>query len=221
MKRRFTVAIGLLLAGLTGNALAASIPGVNFHVVTHYRVPRTVVHANLEAQATGISSAAIAAQVNATMAWAATKLHTVPGIHWHSTGYQTYRTGPKGKDWTVRETIKVRGKPSVLLPLLGTLQSRLHLVGLSYAPAAKVQKQAMQQAVLRGLHRYRKLATQDCKALGFSQAHSGRLFIDTPTTVLPHPLIMMAARAVPGPVVGHGGEDVGRVVVGGNAYCEQ
>lgn len=215
----------LSLAGLIfpGLALAETqqAPGVNFHVVTHYRVPLTVLHADLVAQATGKHPSQLAVQVNRDVAWMVAKLRAVQGIHWRSTGYQTNQLGPKGRKWTVRETVAVwSDTPKSLLPILGTLQSRLQLAGMRYAASSSAQRKAMQQAVVRGLHRYRTTAKQDCKALGFSEVHLGQVFINTNTVTTMHPFpIMMAARAVPGPVVGQGGAEMGRVVVGGSVDC--
>ena len=217
-----------LLLGLPGLAVAkAPLPAltsVNFHVTTHYRVPRTVLHADLQAEASGKNPAELAAVVNQDVAWAKARLQSVPGITWRSAGYQTQATGQTGAPWLVREDLAVQSpNPAALLPLLGTLQSRLHLVGMQYAARSAAVLKALRTAELRGLRRYRKQAQQNCAALGYHGARPGQVFINTNVVPLaqPMPVMALAARAVPGPVVGQGGTERGRVVVGGNAYCER
>ena len=217
-----------LLLGLPGLAVAqvpALAPAsVNFHVATHYRVPRTVLHADLQAEASGKNPAKLAAVVNQDVAWAKARLQSVPGITWRSAGYQTQATGPTGAGWMVRENLDVQSPdPAALLPLLGTLQSRLRLVGMQYAARPAAVHKALRAAELRGLRRYRKEAQQNCAVLGDKGVRLGQVFINTNVVPLarPMPVMAMAARVVPGPTVGRGGTERGRVVVGGNAYCER
>lgn len=215
-----------LLLGLPGLAVAQVPPpatSVNFHVVTHYRVPRTVLHAYLQAEASGKNPAKLASMVNQDVAWAKARLQSVPGITWRSAGYQTQATGQAGAPWLVREDLAVQSPdPAALLPLLGTLQSRLHLVGLHYAARPAAAHKALRTAELRGLRRYQKEAQQNCAVLGYKGVRLGQIFINTNVVPLarPVPMMAMAARVVPGPVVGRGGTESDRVVVGGNAYCE-
>ncbi len=217
-----------LLLGLPGLAVAKvpapPLTSVHFQVVTHYRVPRTVLHADLRAEASGKSPAKLAAAVNQDVSWAKARLQSVPGITWRSTGYQTQATGQTGAPWLVREDLAVRSAdPAALLPLLGTLQSRLHLVGMRYAARSAAIQKALRTAELRGLRRYREQAQQNCAALGYHGARPGQVFINTNVVPLarPMPVMTLAARAVPGPVVGQGGTERDRVVVEGNAYCER
>ncbi len=217
-----------LLLGLPSLAVAQvptpSPASVNFHVTTHYRVPKTVLHAGLQAEASGKNQAKLAAVVNQDVAWAKARLQSVPGITWRSAGYQTQATGQTGAPWLVREDLAVQSPdPAALLPLMGTLQSRLRLVEMHYAARSAAAHKALRAAELRGLRRYRKEAQRNCAALGYHGARLGQVFINTNLVLLtrPMPVMAMAARAVPGPVVGRGGTESGRVVVGGNAYCER
>jgi len=158
------------------------------------------------------------------VSWAKARLQSVPGITWRSAGYQTQATGQTDAPWLVREDLAVQSPdPAVLLPLLGTLQSRLHLVGMQYAAPSVAIHKALRTAELRGLRRYRKQAQQNCTALGYHGARLGQVFINTNVVPLarPMPVMALAAKVVPGPVVGRGGTERGRVVVEGNAYCER
>ncbi|WP_248884235.1 hypothetical protein [Acidithiobacillus acidisediminis] len=58
--------------------------------------------------------------------------------------------------------------------------------------------------------------------LGHKRVRLGQIFINTNVVPLarPMPVMALSAQVVPGPVVGRGGTESGRVVVGGNAYCE-
>ena len=217
-----------LLLGLPGLAVAKvptqALTSVHFQVMTHYRAPRTVLHADLQAEASGRSPAKLAAMVNQDVSWAKARLQSVPGITWRSAGYQTQATGQTDAPWLVREDLAVQSPdPAVLLPLLGTLQSRLHLVGMQYTARSAAVHKALRTAELRGLRRYRKQAQQNCTALGYHGARLGQVFINTNVVPLarPMPVMALAAKVVPGPVVGRGGTERGRVVVEGNAYCER
>ena len=225
MKRTTILWLLLGLPSLAAARVPAPAPAsVNFHVVTHYRVPRTVLHADLQAEASGKNPAKLAAVVNQDVAWAKARLQSVPGITWRSAGYQTQATGQTSASWLVREDLAVQSSdPAALLPLLGTLQSRLRLVGMHDAARPAAVHKALRAAELRGLRRYRKEAQQNCAALGYQGARLGPVFINTNVVPLarPMPVMALAARVVPGPVVGRGGTEKGRVVVGGNAYCER
>ncbi|MCK9188690.1 SIMPL domain-containing protein [Acidithiobacillus sp.] len=217
-----------LLLGLPGLAVAKvptpALTSVHFQVVTHYRVPRTILHADLQAEASGRSPAKLAAMVNQDVSWAKARLQSVPGITWRSAGYQTQATGQAGAPWLVREDLAVQSpNPAALLPLLGTLQSRLHLVGMQYAARSVAVHKALRTAELRGLRRYREQARQNCTALGYHGALPGQVFINTNVVPLarPMPAMALAAKVVPGPVVGQGGTERGRVVVEGNAFCKR
>lgn len=113
--------------------------------------------------------------------------------------------------------------PSVLLPLLGTLQSRLHLDGLNYTAAPKAVRQAKNHAGVTALHRFLSEAKQDCAALGLpGTPHLGEINLQTgssPMSVRPYPMMMAAAREVPGPVVANQGVTRGVITVTGTAYC--
>jgi len=198
-------------------------PSVNFHVTTRFSVPKTELHARLEAQASGKNPASLAETVNSTVSWAQKRLSSVPGIGWHSAGYSTERTGQKDANWQVSETLEVQGRnPAALLPLLGTLQSRLNLVDLYYTASAKDTDTVIRKAELRGLRRYRKEALQNCQTLGYERLHLGQTFIDVNTTPWrPVPVMTMAEKTVPRPVIGQAGSRNGQVVVGGNAYCQE
>jgi predicted secreted protein len=227
MRRARLLWLFLGLPGLAAAQVQTPAPGsasVNFHVVTHYRVSRTVLHADLQAEGLGKKPAKLAAMVNQDVAWAKARLQSVPGITWRSAGYQTQMTGQAGAPWLVWEDLAVQSRdPAALLPLLGTLQSRLHLVGMHYAARPAAVHKALRVAELRGLRRYRKEAQQNCAVLGDKGVRLGQVFINTNVVPLarPMPVMAMAARVVPGPTVGRGGTERGRVVVGGNAYCER
>ena len=206
----------------TAQGSPSESPSVNFHVVTHYRVPRTVLHAEIQAIATGRNPAKLANVVNQNVSWAKSQLQSVPGITWRSAGYSTERSGPKDGRWQVSEGLDLHSaNPSALLPLLGTLQSRLHLLGMNYEVGSAAGHRAQRVAELRGLRIYRKEAQQNCSALGYKGIRLGQVYINTNIVPMPRPPVMMAVRTVPSPVEGQGGAERGRVVVGGNAYCER
>jgi len=224
--RRPVFVVGFLLGFpvvAAAQAQSPNQPSVNFHVVTYFSVPKTELHASLEAQASGKNPADSAETVNSVVSWAQKQLHSVPGITWHSAGYSTERNGQKDANWRVSETLEVQSRnPAALLPLLGTLQSRLNLVDMYYTASAKDTGMALREAELRGLRRYRKEARQNCQALGYERMRLGPTFIDVNTTPWrPVPVMTMAEKTVPGPVIGQAGSKIGQVVVGGNAYCQE
>ncbi|MBU2765684.1 hypothetical protein HAP94_05605 [Acidithiobacillus ferrivorans] len=215
------------MASATPLPEATHIPPTQIHFVTtaNYRVADTELHATLSAQASGADPAVLASQVNQTVSWADTQvLSSVHGLQWHIGGYTTMRTGDKAVPWRVQETMVVESTdPSALLPLLGTLQSRLHLEGLNYTAAPKKLRNAKNHAGVTALHRFLAAAKQDCAALSFSgKPHLGGINLQlgsSPMPTRPYPIVMAAVREVPGPVVAN--PDVSRdvVTVTGTAYC--
>ncbi|MBU2788894.1 hypothetical protein HFQ13_11900, partial [Acidithiobacillus sp. VAN18-1] len=156
-----TIAVVCLTVGFPVIATAAdgSIPPtrIRFAVSAGYRVPDSALRATLSAQAEGTDPASLAAQVNRTMSWAVTRvIPTVPGLHWHTDTYMTVRTGVKTAPWRVQESMVVRSNdPSTLLPILGTLQSRLQLEGIDFTPAPGELRKAQNHASAIALQRFR------------------------------------------------------------------
>ena len=225
-----------------GRAVAASVVNplqgcnpvppthIRFTTTVHYQVAETDLHATLAAQASGADPATLATRVNQTVSWADTHvLSSVHGVRWFTGGYTTLRTGDKSAlqaadPWRVQETIVVEsGDPSALLPLLGTLQSRLQLQSLNYTAAPKALERAKSHAGVIALHRFMVAAKQDCSALGFTAApHLGGIKLQAgplPMPFHPYPMMMAAARMVPGPVTGNAGVSRGVLTVNGTAYC--
>ena len=81
---------------------------------------------------------------------------------------------------------------------------------------------ALRAAELRALRRYRKESLKNCAVLGYKGVRLGQVFINTNVVPLtrPMPVMALATRVVPGPVVGRGETERGRVVVGGMLNCE-
>lgn len=212
-------------------AMAASVANpipsthIRFTTTVNYQVAETELHATLAAQASGAGPAALATRVNQTVSWADTHvLSSVQGVRWFTGGYTTLRTGNKSAPWRIQETMVVESSdPSVLLPLLGTLQSRLQLQSLNYTAAPKALERAKSHAGVIALHRFMAAAKQDCSALGFTAApHLGGIKLQAgplPMPFHPYPMMMAVARTVPGPVTGNAGVSRGVLTVNGTAYC--
>ena len=198
---------------------------IRFTTTANYRVTDSELHATLLAQASGADPAELATRVNQMVSWADTQiLSSVHDLHWHTGGYTTMRTGDKAALWRVQEAIVVESAaPAALLPLLGTLQSRLHLEGLNYTAAPKKLRRAENHADVIALHRFLAATKQDCVALGFSgKPHFGEINLQTgssPMPARPYPMMMATVRGVPGPVVANPGVSRGVVTVSGTAYC--
>lgn len=198
---------------------------IHFTSTANYRVADTELHATLSAQASGADPAVLASQVNQTVSWADTQvLSSVHGLQWHTGGYTTMRTGDKTAPWRVQETIVVESTdPAALLPLLCTLQSRLHIEGINHTAALKAIRQAKNHAGVTALHRFLTAAKQDCAVLLFSgKPHLGGINLQagsSPMPIRPYPMMMAAVREVPGPVVANPGVSRGVITVTGTAYC--
>ncbi|MBU2724791.1 SIMPL domain-containing protein [Acidithiobacillus ferridurans] len=210
----------------TCKAADAPYPPTSIHLSASadYRVADSELTATLSAQDEGPDPASLAARVNQTMAWAAKILPEVQGLHWHTSGYATTRTGVKTAPWRVQESLVVRSAdPQALLPLLGTLQSRMQLEGIDFTPAPGELRKVQNHASTIALQRFRSDAIRYCKAMGFTKPPLlGEINIQTgqpPVSVRPFP-VMMAARALPGPVTARPGEFRGRVTADGTAYCQ-
>ena len=214
-------------------ATDAPIPPTSIHLSASadYQVANSELTATLSAQAEGKDPASLAARVNQTMAWAAKILPAIPGLHWHTSGYATTRTGAKATPWRIQESLVVRSAgPQALLPLLGTLQSRMQLESLTFTPSRASLRKAQSRADVKALQRFLKDAIRDCAALGLHPAkgfskspHIGGINIQEgpiPYPVRPFPVMMADVRAMPGPVAARPGEIHGQVTAVGTAYCQ-
>ena len=226
MTRTIPILFALLVPAVSMAADAIPIPPTRIHISTSaaYRVADSELRATLAAQADGMDPASLAAQVNQTVSWAVTKvLPSVPGLRWHTGSYTTARTGIKTAPWRIQELVVVQSADkAALLPLLGTLQSRLQLESLEFTPATKDLRKAENQASVTALQRFRVDAANDCGALGFSR--TPRLGeIDVQAGPVPYPVrpfpVLMAAGAMPGPVTANPGGFHGQVTANGTAYC--
>jgi predicted secreted protein len=212
-------------------AMAASVDNpilptqIHLTASASYRVVDTELHATLAAQASGNNPAALASRMNQTVSWADTHvLSSVHGVRWFTGGYATIRTGDKSAPWRVQESIVVESTdPSALLPLLGTLQSRLQLQSLHYVAAQKDLGRAKNHAGIIALHRFMTAAKRDCSALGFSDVpHLGRINMQAkllPMPFYPSPVMMATVREAPGPVTSNAGVTRGAITASGSAYC--
>lgn len=223
----FAVFLSALLVPAISMAAGGTIPPTQIHLSASadYQIADSALRATLSAQAEGTDPASLAAHVNQTISWAVSRiLPGVPGLQWYTAGYATIRTGLKTAPWRVQESIVIRSNdPSALLPLLGTLQSRLQLEGIDFVPAPEDLRKAGNRASVMALQRFRADAAKDCNALGFSKTpRLGEIEIQTgpvPYAVKPFPA-MMAATAMPGPVTANPGSFHGRAIAEGTAYCK-
>ena len=227
--RKIVATVGFAILALPTCAAAHGanpIPRAQIRLTTTagYRVPDTELRAILSAQSSGSDPAALAAQVNRTVAWADARISSVHGMQWHAGGYATVRTGNKTAPWRVQETLVAESAdPSALLPLLGTLQARLHLDGLEYTASPRQIRTANGRAGVIALHRFLAAAKRDCAALGFPGA-ARPVKVDLqagspPIPVRPYPVMMAAMREAPGPVAANPGVTHGTVTASGIADC--
>jgi len=156
---------------------------------------------------------------------AQTVLHSAPHAHVQTLGYRSV-----GKDhsvtWHISQIERLTdADPQALLPVQGTLQSRLQLTGLAFAPEPAALKQARDAAVKKALVALKRKGAAYCSALGGPNTHWGAVSIQAdaqPIPQFPRPYpILMAERMVPGPVVASGGQQTQRVRVSGTVYCRR
>jgi predicted secreted protein len=155
-------------------------------------------------------SARLADRVNETMRWALDVAKRAKGVEVRSGGYQTHPMYDDGKivRWNASQDLRLESADvEALSELLGELQSRLLLRGVSFEVAPETQRKIEKELVSEALAAFRVRAKHVQGDLGARDHAIVALNIDTPRGGHPAPMMMemQAAKRVAPPAF-EGGE---------------
>ena len=192
---RIELGRGLLLAGMllacAGTAPETAMaddegnePGhrVRFRVESSREVANDWIQATVGVTAENASSAALAKQVNETMAWALDRAKREKKVKAKSGGYQTYPVHEKGKlrRWRASQTLLLEGSDAdAITELVGELQTRLQLQGFQFSVAHATREAVQEELVSEVLAAFQKRAELVRKNLGAGGYAIDDLSIDT------------------------------------------
>lgn len=144
-------------------------------------------------------AARLADRVNRAMAWALEQAKGAEGIEVQSLGYRTHPVYDDGKivRWSAEQDLQLETSDvAALSALLGELQSRVQLRGISFGVSPETQKSTEQELVTEALTAYRERAEQIRGALGARDHALISLAIHTPGSGVPPQPRMMRSMAM-------------------------
>jgi len=214
-------ALSFFAVSLPALAAAMPAPQISLHLDESFRVPATELHAELAAEAQAPHAADAAQQVNEKLRWAEKELATTPQIHWQLGNYASERLAD-GKGWQLRGELQLHAAPSILLPVLATLQSRLQLLSLQTLPSAANIRAAEAQARKELLQRFRSDAESACSDLGLGWGGIERVELRS-SAIQPTPRVMGPAllATMPAPVSAGNAESQWQSTLEGVAFCQK
>ena len=208
------VAVGLLMATLlTAGAQSAPLlppPGdrstLHLSETAQRDVPRDLLRATLNAQATDPDAGKVQAAINQRMSAAMTRIEQVAGVTVETGGYSVYRETPDKQPprWHGSQTVELTSKDfAALLSLTGTLQQQ-GLVVQSLAPdISREARQSVEDALTdEALTRLKQRADRIAATAGVKLQGIRTLTVGTvnaPPPVIRPLMRMAAAEAAPAP----------------------
>jgi predicted secreted protein len=155
---------------------------VRFRVESSREVANDWIVAMVGITAEDADSAALAATVNESMAWALDQAKREKKVKAKSGGYQTYPVHEKGKlrRWRASQTLLLEGADvDAMTELVGTLQTRLQLQGFNFSVARETREKVQEELVTEVLAAFQKRAELVRKNLGAGGYAIDDLSIDT------------------------------------------
>jgi predicted secreted protein len=177
---------------------------VSFHVASTRDVANDWAVATIGVTEEDSDSARLAGRVNETMRWALDVAKRAKGVEVRSGGYQTYPIHEDGKivRWNASQDLRLESADvEALSELLGELQSRLLLRGVSFEVSPETRREVEQELVSEALVAFRERAKQVQGDLGARDHAIVSLNVDTPRGGGPAPMMMemRAAKSVAPP----------------------
>lgn len=178
----------------------SSEPGhrVRFTVESSRQVANDWIVATLGVTAEDADPAALAANVNRSMAWALEKARAEKRVETKSGGYQTYPVHEQGKlrRWRASQALILEGSDvEVMTALVGKLQARLQLEGFDFSVARATREEVQEELVSEVLAAFQARAKLIHENLGASGYAIDDLSIDTGQGGMPRPQMMRASIA--------------------------
>ncbi|MEB4593460.1 SIMPL domain-containing protein [Candidatus Thiothrix sp. Deng01] len=200
--------LAVLLLGLSalGMAYAEDKPTydrVSFSVSAAKEVANDLSSAVLYAEQQGQNTVTMADTVNQAITWAMDIAKQESAVESRTLDYTTNPIYTDGKitGWQVRQSIQLKSKDSkVLSTLLGTLQEKLRIEGISYSVSPEVQSSTEDDLINTALANFKKRADQVKANLGRAEYRVVKLDVQSISGEYPQPpMYRMAAMEAPAP----------------------
>lgn len=200
--------LAVLLLGLSalGMAYAEDKPTydrVSFSVSAAKEVANDLSSAVLYAEQQGQNTVAMADTVNQAITWAMDIAKQESAVESRTLDYTTNPIYTDGKitGWQVRQSIQLKSKDSnVLSTLLGKLQEKLRIEGISYSVSPEVQSSTEDDLINTALANFKKRADQVKANLGRAEYRVVKLDVQSISGEYPQPpMYRMAAMEAPAP----------------------
>lgn len=186
---------------------------VAFSVSAEKEVPNDVLSAVLYAEQQGQDTTAMADAVNQAITWALDVAKQESEVESRTLNYTTSPVYTDGRvtGWQVRQSIQLKSKDSkVLSGLLGKLQEKLRIEGISYSVSPEVQTETEKALIDQALKNFKDRAEQVKTAMGRAEYRVVRLDVQSAGGQFPpQPMYRMAAMeaaAAPAPPSLDGGK---------------
>lgn len=199
---------------------------VQFQVESSREVANDWIRAVVGTTAEAVESAAVAAQVNDTMAWALDQARREKRVDVKSGGYQTYPVHEKGKlrRWRASQDVMLEGGDTeAMTELVGKLQTRLELRSFQFSVARETREQVQEELVVEALRAFQKRAKLVSDSLGAGDYAIDNISINTGGRQVPPPMMraesMVRSKGYTAPAVEAGNSRV-TVSVSGSIVLE-
>lgn len=174
---------------------------VSFHVSSTRDVANDWAVATIGVTEEDSDSARLAGRVNETMRWALDVAKRAKGVEVRSGGYQTYPIHDDGKivRWNASQDLRLESADvEALSELLGELQSRLLLRGVSFEVSPDTRREVEEELISEALAAFRERAKQVQGDLGARDHAIVSIGVDTPRGGGPVPMMMEMRAAAKG-----------------------
>ncbi len=172
----------LLIAGGAAVAGESNFDRVTLSASASDMIANDTMTATLTHEAEGKDTAALANEVNAQIEWAVAEVKKVPGFKVRTQAYNTYPVYHKNvvTGWRVSQSIRVEAHDAARLSkLLGRLQKRLHLTGVSFRVSPALRQQSENALISRAIEAFKQRAKIIAADLGHADYRLVRLNVST------------------------------------------
>lgn len=200
--------LAVLLLGLSalGAAHAEDKPvydRVSFSVSAAKEVPNDQLSAVLYAEQQGQDTVGMADAVNKAITWAMDTAKQESAVESRTLDYTTSPVYTDGRvtGWQVRQSIQLKSKDSkILSTLLGKLQEKLRIQGISYNVSPELQNSTEDELITTALANFKKRADQVKTNMGRAEYRVVRLDLQSVGGDYPQaPMYRMAAMEAAAP----------------------
>ena len=168
------ILITTLLVGQSAAAMAAGedeprYDQIRFSATVEAQIDNDRVTAVLYAQREGTDASALAAEVNAAVAWGLDKAKTVSAVRAQTLGYQTSPLYSKQTltGWRVRQSLRLESEDAAALSdLVGALQQRLAVQSIDYDVSPQARTKAEDRLIAEAVDAFRQRADLVAKSWG-------------------------------------------------------